>query len=114
MTNFVKKGKIQVAQELYEFINSEALPGSGLDNEEFWSGFEAVIHELTPINNKLLATRDEIQNKLNTWHRENNENFDFGMYKSFLTEIGYLEPEVEDFEITTENVDDEITFKQHP
>jgi malate synthase len=114
MTNYVKKGKLQVAQKLYDFINSEALPGSGVDPEQFWSGFEALIHDLTPKNKELLATRDDIQNKLNTWHRENNENFDFNAYKSFLTELGYLEPEVEDFEIATANVDDEITLQAGP
>ncbi|MCH6264624.1 malate synthase G [Neobacillus citreus] len=114
MTNYVKKGNLQVAQELYEFINSEALPGSGLDADQFWSGFEALISDLTPKNKELLAVRDDIQNKLNTWYRENNENFDFEAYKSFLKEIGYLEPEVEDFEITTANVDDEITVQAGP
>ncbi|MGZ4161247.1 MAG: malate synthase G, partial [Neobacillus sp.] len=114
MTDYVKKGKLQVAQELYEFINSEALPGSGLVTEQFWSGFEALIHDLTPKNKELLATRDDIQNKLNRWYRENNENFDFETYKSFLTEIGYLEPEVEDFEIATVGVDDEITLQAGP
>ncbi|WP_423797959.1 malate synthase G [Neobacillus sp. SAB-20_R2A] len=114
MTNYVKKGNLQVAQELYEFINSEALPESGLTADQFWSGFEALISDLTPKNKELLAVRDDIQNKLNTWYRENNENFDFEAYKSFLTEIGYLEPEVEDFEITTENVDDEIAVQAGP
>ncbi len=114
MTNYVIKGKLQVAKELYEFINSEALPGSGVEIDRFWSGFEAIIHDLTPKNKELLTTRDEIQNKLNRWHRENNENFEFETYKTFLTEIGYLEPEVEDFEITTTNVDDEITLQAGP
>lgn len=114
MTKYVKKGNLQVAKELYEFINSEALPGSGLDQEQFWSGFEVLIHDLTPRNKELLAIRDDIQNKLNTWHRENNEKFNFEKYKSFLTEIGYLEPEVDDFEIATTDVDDEITVQAGP
>ncbi|MGG1679984.1 malate synthase G [Neobacillus sp. NRS-1170] len=114
MTNYVNKGKLQVAQELYEFINLEALPETGVDVDQFWSGFEALISELTPKNKELLATRDEIQIKLNTWYRENNRNFDFEAYQSFLTEIGYLEPEVEDFEIATTNVDDEITVQAGP
>lgn len=114
MTNYIKKGNLQVAEELYEFINSEALPGSRLDPEWFWSGFEALIHDLTPINMNLLATRNEIQNKLNTWYHENKGNYDFDTYKSFLTKIGYLEPEVEDFKISTTNVDDEITIQAGP
>ncbi|MDF2035999.1 malate synthase G [Cytobacillus oceanisediminis] len=113
MGNYVKTGSLQVASELYEFINSEALPGSGVDQEPFWSGLEALINDLSPKNKALLAKRDEIQHKLNTWHREN-QDFDFNSYKSFLEEIGYLEPEAEDFKITTENVDDEVAVKAGP
>ncbi|MEH7480775.1 malate synthase G [Neobacillus drentensis] len=114
MTIYVTKGKLQVDEELYEFINSEALPGSGLDHENFWSDFEALIHDLTHKNKELLAVRDDIQAKLNSWYREHNENFDINTYKSFLSEIGYLEEEVEDFEITTAGVDDEITLQAGP
>lgn len=114
MTKYVQKGKIQVAQELYEFIISEALPGSFVTADQFWSGFEVLISDLTPKNKKLLAVRDDIQNKLNTWYRENSQDFDFESYHSFLTKIGYLEPEVEDFEITTANVDGEITAQAGP
>ncbi|MEH7748326.1 malate synthase G [Neobacillus drentensis] len=114
MTQYVQKGKIQVALELYEFINSEALPGSGVDENQFWFGFEELIGDLSPKNKELLAVRDDIQNKLNTWYRENSKDFDFQSYHSFLIKIGYLEPEVEDFEITTENVDSEITVQAGP
>ncbi|MBG9447038.1 malate synthase G [Cytobacillus firmus] len=113
MENYVKTGSLQVARELYEFINSEALPGSLVDQEQFWSGLEALINDLTPKNKALLAKRDEIQHKLNTWHRENKD-FDFNSYKSFLEEIGYLEPKAEDFKITTENVDEEVAVKAGP
>ncbi|MCS0653716.1 malate synthase G [Cytobacillus firmus] len=113
MENYIKRGSLQVASELYEFINSEALPGSGVDQEQFWSGLEALINDLTPKNKALLAKRDEIQHKLNTWHRENKD-FDFNSYKSFLEEIGYLEPKVEDFKITTVNVDEEVAVKAGP
>ncbi|RFU66656.1 malate synthase G [Peribacillus glennii] len=113
MTQYVKTGNLQVAQELYDFINSEALPGSGLDQEKFWKGFEELVADLTPRNKELLAIRDEIQAKINAWHRENKD-FDFAAYKSFLQEIGYLEPEVEDFKITTQNVDDEIAYQAGP
>ncbi|EWG11361.1 malate synthase G [Cytobacillus firmus] len=113
MENYIKRGSLQVASELYEFINSEALPGSLVDQEQFWSGLEALINDLTPKNKALLAKRDEIQHKLNTWHRENKD-FDFNSYKSFLEEIGYLEPKAEDFKITTENVDEEVAVKAGP
>ncbi|PWW28423.1 malate synthase [Cytobacillus oceanisediminis] len=113
MGNYVKSGNLQVESELYAFINSEALPGSGIDQEQFWSGLEVLISDLTPQNKALLAKRDEIQNQINAWHRENKE-FDFNSYKSFLEEIGYLEPKAEDYKITTENVDDEVAIQAGP
>jgi malate synthase len=114
MKDYVKIGNLQVARIFYEFINTEALPGSGLNSERFWSDLETLIKDLTPKNKALLARRDEIQDKINIWHKENKGNFDFEKYKSFLQEIGYLEPEVEDFQITTEGVDDEITLQAGP
>lgn len=114
MTNYVKVGNLQVASELYQFINEEAIPGSGVDQNQFWADFERLIKDLTPKNKELLARRDEIQSKLNTWYRENKGNFDFAKYKAYLEEIGYLEPEVEDFQIGTEGVDDEIAVQAGP
>lgn len=114
MTDYLKIGNLQVASELYQFIQSEALPGSGLSSEQFWSDFERLIHELAPKNKALLAKRDEIQEAINEWHKNNRENFVFEQYKAFLQEIGYLEPEVEDFQITTQGVDDTITIQAGP
>lgn len=114
MKNYVKAGNLQVAPELYEFINSEAIPGSGLDQEKFWSDLETLVQDLVPQNKALLAKRDELQNKINAWHKEHSRNFDFEEYQSFLQEIGYLEPEVEDFQITTDGVDDEIAVQAGP
>ncbi|MGM0886070.1 MAG: malate synthase G [Bacillota bacterium] len=113
MGEYVKVGNLQVASVLFEFINKDGLPGSELDQEQFWVDFEKLVHDMSPKNKKLLARRDEIQTKINTWHRENKE-MDFAEYKTFLQEIGYLEPEGEDFHITTEGVDDEIAFQAGP
>ncbi|MGE7638344.1 malate synthase G [Bacillus sp. AFS026049] len=113
MGEYVKVGNLQVASVLFEFINKDGLPGSGLNQEQFWVDFEKLVHDMSPKNKKLLARRDEIQTKINTWHRENKE-MDFAEYKTFLQEIGYLEPEGEDFHITTEGVDDEIAFQAGP
>lgn len=109
----MKIGDLQVAGELFEFINSEALPGSAVDQDSFWAGFEKIITELTPKNKALLAKRDELQTKINRWHRENKD-FNFDRYKAFLEEIGYLQPEPEDFSISTEGADDEIARKAGP
>lgn len=113
MGEYVKVGNLQVASVLFEFINKDGLPGSELNQEQFWADFEKLVHDMSPKNKKLLARRDEIQTKINTWHRENKE-MDFAEYKTFLQEIGYLEPEGEDFHITTEGVDDEIAFQAGP
>ncbi len=113
MGNYVKVGNLRTAKELYDFINSEALPDSQVDPEQFWGGFEKIITDLTPKNKELLVKRDELQTKINRWHRENKE-FNLARYKEFLGEIGYLQPEPEDFHITTEGTDDEIARKAGP
>ncbi|WP_096201575.1 malate synthase G [Bacillus sp. FJAT-45350] len=114
MENYTKVGNLQVATELFEFINSEALPESGLSKEEFWLGFEKIIHDLAPENSALLAKRENLQKAIDTWHKENKDKFEFDKYKSFLEAIGYLETEVEDFEIATEGVDEEIASQAGP
>ncbi|MED4590936.1 malate synthase G [Priestia flexa] len=114
MVAYKQIGKLQVAPVLYNFINEEALPETGLQEEAFWAGFEQLIHELTPENKALLAKRDELQAKLNRWYRENRDSFDFEAYKAFLTSIGYLEADVADFQISTANVDDEIALQAGP
>jgi malate synthase len=103
-----------VAKELYDFINKEALEGSGLSSVTFWSDLERLIHELAPKNKALLAKRDKFQNQINDWHKEHKESFHFEKYKTFLQEIGYLEPETEPFKITTQNVDEEIALQSGP
>ena len=112
MTARIQKGKLAIAKELYDFIENEALPGSGLDSETYWKNFEQVVVDLSPKNKALLAKRDEIQAKIDEWHRNNT--FELQAYKAFLTEIGYLLPEVEDFRISTENVDEEIAALAGP
>lgn len=114
MSNYVQVGNLQVAELLFNFINDRVLPNSGVDQDAFWNGFDQLIHDLAPENKALLAHRDELQEKINQWHKENKGNFEFANYKEFLQEIGYLEPKVEDFQVTTENVDAEIAFQAGP
>ncbi len=114
MSNYVKTGNLQVASELYEFINQEAIPDTGITSEKFWQGLDNIIHELAPENKELLETRDEIQEKIHSWHKEHKGSFDFNQYKNFLKEINYLEPKVEDFQVSTQNVDDEIARQAGP
>ncbi|MDQ8935402.1 malate synthase G [Acinetobacter rudis] len=112
MTERIQKGKLAIAKELYDFIENEALPGSGLDSNTYWKNFEQVVVDLSPKNKMLLAKREEIQAKIDEWHRNNT--FELQAYKAFLKEIGYLLPEVEDFKISTENVDEEIALLAGP
>jgi malate synthase len=115
MTDRVTVGNLRVAQVLYDFINNEALPGTDLDADSFWAGVDKVVTDLSPQNQDLLARRDELQAQIDKWHRHRViEPIDPEAYRQFLTEIGYLQPEPEDFTITTSGVDDEITTTAGP
>jgi malate synthase len=108
MSNRVSIGNLEIATELHDLVASEIAPGTGVEPAHFWQAFEAIIADLAPKNRALLDRRDEIQARLDAWHREHRADFDFDTYKQFLVEIGYLLPEGEDFSIETGNVDPEI------
>ncbi|WP_313102807.1 malate synthase G [Stutzerimonas nitrititolerans] len=115
MTERVQVGGLQVAKVLYDFVNNEAIPGTGVDAAAFWAGADSVIHDLAPKNRALLAKRDELQAQIDAWHQARaGEAHDAVAYKAFLQEIGYLLPEAEDFQATTQNVDEEITHMAGP
>ena len=115
MTIRVEKQGLQVAAELADFIEGQALPGTGVEEEAFWSGLSALIHDLGPENRALLEKREEIQGKIDAWHIANRDKpHDHEGYKAFLAEIGYLLPEGGDFEIETANVDPEIALVPGP
>jgi malate synthase len=115
MTDRVTVGNLRVASVLYDFVNNEALPGTDIDPDTFWSGVDKVVADLTPKNEDLLAHRDDLQGRIDKWHRQRViEPIDPDAYKQFLTEIGYLQPEPDDFSITTSGVDDEITTTAGP
>lgn len=109
MTERVQVGGLQVAKALYDFVNNEAIPGTGIAADKFWAGAAAVIKDLAPKNRALLAKRDELQAQIDAWHQaRKGQAHDAAAYKTFLQEIGYLLPEPEDFQATTTNVDEEI------
>ena len=115
MTERVQIGGIQVAKTLYDFVNNEAIPGTGVDADKFWAEFDKIVNELAPRNRELLAKRDAIQEKLDSWNREHKgQTLDMAEYKAFLKEIGYLVDEPEDFKITTANVDPEVATMAGP
>ncbi|MBX9463590.1 MAG: malate synthase G [Aquamicrobium sp.] len=114
MTDQIEIRGLKVAPALYAFINKEALPGTGVSEDAFWSGFSAIAHDLAPKNRALLAKRDEIQRQIDDWHRANGAPSDMAVYEAFLREIGYLLPEGGDFKVTTQNVDPEIAVVAGP
>ncbi|MDF1791393.1 MAG: malate synthase G [Thalassobaculaceae bacterium] len=110
MTDRIEVGGLQVAKELYDFANNEALPGTGVDAAAFWDGLGAIVHDLAPRNAALLAKRETIQAEIDAWHKANPGPIgDLEGYKAFLKEIGYLVEEGPAFKVDTANVDPEIS-----
>ena len=109
MAGRVNRSGLQVAEVLDTFINDEALPGSGVARDDFWSGVASLVSDLTQRNRTLLERRDELQSQIDRWHLDRKgQPIDTGAYKAFLVEIGYLVDEGPDFEIATVGVDPEI------
>jgi len=107
---YVFLGKLSISSKLLNFINDELLPGTGVTKENFWSGLDKCAHELAPKNRKLLEFRENLQKKIDVWHRDKKaEKIDIKEYSTFLSEIGYLKKEGEKFIIETKNVDSEIS-----
>ena len=107
--NKIKKENLNISTELFDFINKEAIPGTGIDVDEFWKKFDLAVHELTPINKTLIEKREIIQKKIDVWHLVNKgKSLNNDNYIKFLKSINYIVEEKEDFQITTQNVDDEI------
>lgn len=105
---------LKVDLALVNFINQYALPGTHISEDQFWSSFGNIIHDLAPENRELLKIRDEMQGRVDAWNTEHASQFDLTDYKAFLKSIGYLLDEGPDFAITTHNVDDEIALIAGP
>ena len=104
-------GGLRIAKELYDLVSDEIIPGTDVDPKVFWDEMAAICSDLVPRNKALLRQRDEFQEHIDKWHRSSRGiTHDPEAYKTFLSEIGYLETEGEDFEITTENVDEEVAL----
>ena len=108
--NIIERNKLKINLDFYKFINNEVIPGTGVNQDKFWDGFEKVIYELTPINKNLIQAREEIQKKIDNWHKSqigkalNQED-----YTNFLKSINYIVEEKDDFKIDTVAVDKEIS-----
>ena len=107
MSKRIEKHGLQVDPQLVDFLEGQALPGTGVTADAFWAGFSAVVHDLGPRNFALLEKRETIQGQIDAWHIAN-PSADTTTYQAFLREIGYLIPEGDDFTIETANVDPEI------
>lgn len=115
MTDRTTLGRLQVATELQRFIDEEVLPGTGLDTAAFWSGVDALVHELAPRNRELLAERDRLQVELDNWHSAHpGPVTDLSGYQSFLESIGYLQPVPGQVQASTSGVDREIAEQAGP
>ena len=115
MTTYTERAGLQVADVLAEFVETRALAGTGIAATNLWAGLADILNRFTPRNRALLAKREELQAKLDDWHRANPGPIqDMAAYQAFLRDIGYLVPEPAPFEITTNNVDDEIAVMAGP
>jgi len=107
--NKINKDNLAISPVLLEFIDKEVIPGTGINVDEFWKKFDSAVHELAPINKALIKKREAIQKKIDAWHLTNKDkNLNKDEYIKFLKSINYIVEEKEDFQVTTQNVDDEI------
>ena len=110
MSNYIEKSGLKVDRLLVDFIEKEAIPGTAVTAEQFWSGLAGLVRDFAPKNRELLAIRDRIQTQIDDWHKANGPvGADPEKYRSFLNEIGYLVAEPQDFTIETTGLDPEIS-----
>ena len=115
MSGYTEISGLKVAEVLAAFIETEALPGTGISSNDFWPALSAFLHEFGPRNRALLEKREALQAQIDDWHiRHRNQPHDHAAYYSFLEGIGYLIAEGDPFEIETENTDPEIASVPGP
>ena len=115
MTQRTSVEGLSVATQFYDFIETQALPKTGVNSQTFWSGMSDIIHRMGERNRDLLRVRTKLQNQIDEWHiARKGQPHDHSAYRDFLEEIGYLLPEGDDFEIETQNVDLEIAAVAGP
>jgi len=113
--NMAQQKTFQINQQFYNFINNEVLSQLSLNQTNFWDDFTNLVRDMTPVNQQLLQTRNDMQKQLDEWHQTHHESgYNESSYHKFLTKIGYIVAEGEDFSIETKNLDDEITALAGP
>ncbi|MDC3157158.1 malate synthase G [Candidatus Pelagibacter bacterium] len=107
--SFIEKNGLKISSILFDFVNKEVIPGTDIQPDKFWDGFEKTVHELAPINKRLIEKRETIQKQIDNWHKKNKgKELSKKEYTEFLKSISYIVEEKEDFNIETTNVDNEI------
>ncbi len=115
MAERIEVSGLQVARSIYDLVKQDIIPGTGVDTDTFWEAFAFILNEFAPKNRELLAKRDTLQKQIDQWHQQHSgQSVNQIEYKTFLQEISYLVPEGADFNITTTNVDPEITSQAGP
>ncbi len=108
--SFTDKNGLKISSKLFDFINNEIIPGTSINSEEFWDKFEKIVHELAPLNKILIQKREDIQKKIDTWHKQKKDKeLNKKDYTDLLKSISYIVEEKEDFNIETADVDNEIS-----
>ena len=107
--SITEKNGLKINTKLLDFVNNEIIPGTNIKSEEFWTSFGKIVHELAPINKRLIQKREDIQKKIDDWHIKNKgKDLDKKEYLNFLKSISYIVEEKDEFNIETANVDNEI------
>ena len=114
MSERIHHSGLQIAKPIFDLVAEEVCPGSGIEADNFWRDFAAIIRDLAPINRQLLEKRESLQAAIDGWHRERKGSFVFSDYKAFLQEIGYLVPDVGNVQVSPTHVDDEIALQAGP
>ena len=115
MANYIESSGLRIDEELYRLVRDEIAPGTGIDADSFWASFGRIVADLAPVNRALLDRRDALQRQIDQWClTQRAKPFDLGAYKAFLTDIGYLAGEGEDFQAGSANVDREIAAISGP
>ena len=108
--SFIEKKGLKISSILFDFVNKEIIPGTDIQTDKFWDGFEKTVNELAPINKRLIEKRETIQKQIDNWHKKNKgKELNKKEYTEFLKSISYIVEEKEDFNIETTNVDSEIS-----
>ena len=107
--SITEKNGLKINTKLFDFVNNEIIPGTNIKSDEFWGSFANIVHELAPLNKKLIKKREDIQKKIDDWHKKNKgKELNKNEYLDFLKTISYIVEEKDKFNIETANVDDEI------